>query len=105
MAPFLYLGRDLKELRDRRADDIGPSAPESTMATRPRHGSRLRPETATLLASSANLASAARLLLDQHFALVPSEMIGSAVNFDLTVSEAPRVSRASVHRRRISGFA
>ncbi|HTZ28486.1 MAG TPA: HNH endonuclease [Streptosporangiaceae bacterium] len=104
--PFVHLERDLWELRDGKGDDIGPDAPERARWLLD-HGAvgELRPGVTTLLADSATLAAAARLLLDQHFTPVLSEMICSAVNLDLAVLEAPQLSRTSVRRPRTSGFA
>jgi putative restriction endonuclease len=104
--PFVHLERDLWQLRDSRGDDIGPDAPERARWLLD-HGAvgELRPEVTTLLADSATLAAAARLLLDQHFTPVLSEMICSAVNLDLAALEAPPVSPTSVRRPRASGFA
>jgi putative restriction endonuclease len=104
--PFVHLERDLWELRDSRGDDIGPDAPERARWLLD-HGAvgELRPEVTTLLADSATLAAAARLLLDQHFTPVLSEMICSAVNLDLAALEARQVSPTSVRRPRASGFA
>jgi putative restriction endonuclease len=104
--PFVHLERDIWELRDAKGDEIGPDAPERARWLLDRGAvGELRPEVTTLLADSATLAAAARLLLDQHFTPVLSEMICSAVNLDLAVLEAPQVSRTSVRRPRASGFA
>ncbi len=104
--PFVHLERDLWELRDRGGVDIGPDAPERARWLLD-HGAvgELRPEVTTLLADSTNLAAAARLLLDQHFTPVLSEMICTAVDLDLAILEAPQISRASVRRQRAPGFA
>jgi putative restriction endonuclease len=104
--PFVHLERDLWELRDSRGDDIGQDAPERARWLLD-HGAvgELRPEVTTLLADSATLAAAARLLLDQHFTPVLSDMICSAVSLDLATLEAPQISRTSVRRPRASGFA
>jgi putative restriction endonuclease len=104
--PFVHLERDLWELRDRGGDDIGPDAPERARWLLD-HGAvgELRPEVTTLLADSTTLAAAARLLLDQHFTPVLSEMICITVNLDLAILEAPQISRASARRPRAAGFA
>lgn len=104
--PFVHLERELWELRDRSGDDIGPDAPERTRWLLD-HGAvgQLRPDVTALLADSTTLAAAARLLLDQHFTPVLSEMICAAVNLDLAVLEVPQISRASVRRPRAQGFA
>jgi putative restriction endonuclease len=84
--PFVHLERELWELRDRSGDDIGPDVPERTRWLLD-HGAvgQLRPEVTALLADSTTLAAAARLLLDQHFTPVLSEMICAAVNLDLAI--------------------
>jgi putative restriction endonuclease len=104
--PFVHLERDLWELRDLGGDDIGPDAPERARWLLD-HGAvgDLRSEVTALLADSTTLAAAARLLLDQHFTPVLSEMICTAVNLDLAILEAPQISRASVRRPRAPGFA
>ena len=104
--PFVHLERDLWELRDREGNEIGPHAPERARWLLD-HGAvgELRPEVATLLADSTTLAAAARLLLDQHFTPLLSEMICSAVNLDLPVLEAPQALPTSARRPRASGFA
>jgi putative restriction endonuclease len=104
--PFVHLERDLWELRDRGGQAIGPDAPERTRWLAD-HGAvgELRPEVTALLADSTTLAAAARLLLDQHFTPVLSEMICTAVNLDLAILEAPQISRAPVRRQRAPGFA
>jgi putative restriction endonuclease len=104
--PFVHLERDLWELRDRGGDDIGPDAPERARWLLD-HGAvgELRPEVTALLADSTTLAAAARLLLDQHFTPVLSEIICTAVNLDLAILEAPQISQASVRRPRAPGFA
>jgi putative restriction endonuclease len=104
--PFVHLERDLWELRDGSGDDIGPDAPERARWLLD-HGAvgQLRPEVTALLADSTILAAAARLLLDQHFTPVLSEMICAAVNLDLAVLEAPQALRISARRPRTPGFA
>ncbi len=104
--PFVHLERDLWELRDRSGDVIGADVPERTRWLLD-HGAvgQLRPEVTAILADSAALAAASRLLLDQHFTPVLSEMICAAVNLDLAVMEAPQISRASGRRPRAPGFA
>jgi putative restriction endonuclease len=104
--PFVHLERDLWDLRDREAHDIGPDAPERARWLLDRGAvGELRPEVTALLADSTTLAAAARLLLDQHFTPVLSEMICTAVGLDLAILEAPQISRASVRRPRAPGFA
>jgi putative restriction endonuclease len=104
--PFVHLERDLWELRDRDGDDIGADAPERARWLLD-HGAvgELRPEVTALLADSTTLAAAVRLLLDQHFTPVLSEMICTVVNLDLAILEAPQISRSSVRRPRAPGFA
>jgi putative restriction endonuclease len=104
--PFVHLERDLWELCDQAGDDIGPDAPERARWLLD-HGAvgELRPGVTALLADTTTLAAAARLLLDQHFTPVLSEMICKAVNLDLAILEAPQIPRASVGRPRTPGFA
>jgi hypothetical protein len=73
--PFVHLERDLWELRDRHGMDIPPNVRESSRWLLD-HGAagRLRPEVTAVLGSGATLAAAARLLLDQHFTPVLSEL-------------------------------
>ncbi len=104
--PFVHLERELWELRDRSGDDIGPDTPERTRWLLDRGAvGQLRPEVTALFADTTILAAAARLLLDEHFTPVLSEMICAAVNLDLAVLEVPRIARASVRRPRAPGFA
>jgi putative restriction endonuclease len=104
--PFVHLERDLWELRDGEGIDIGPDAPERGRWLLDHAAvGELRPEVTILLADSTTLAAATRLLLDQHFTPLLSDMICSAVNLDLAVLEAPQVSRTSVRRPRTAGFA
>ena len=104
--PFVHLERELWDLRDHGGDAIGPDAPERTRWLLD-HGAvgQLRPEVTALLADSTTLAAAARLLVDQHFTPVLSEMICAAVNLDLAIFEVPQMSRAPVRRPRTPGFA
>ena len=104
--PFVHLERELWDLRDHGGDAIGPDAPEGTRWLLD-HGAvgQLRPEVTALLADSTTLAAAARLLVDQHFTPVLSEMICAAVNLDLAILEVPQMSRAPVRRPRTPGFA
>jgi putative restriction endonuclease len=106
--PFVHLERDLWELRDGEGADIGPGAPERGRWLLD-HGAvgELRREVTALLADSTTLAAAARLLLDQHFTPLLSDMICSAVNLDLAALEAPQVSvsQPSMRRPRAAGFA
>ncbi len=104
--PFVHLERDIWEVRDRSGDAIGADVPERTRWLLD-HGAvgELRPEVTAILADYAALAAAARLLLDQHFTPVLSEMICAAVNLDLAVMEAPEISRGQGRRPRAPGFA
>jgi putative restriction endonuclease len=104
--PCVRLERDLWELRDHRGVDVGPDAPERARWLLD-HGAvgQLRPEVVVLLSEPATLAAAARLLLDQHFTPVLSEMICAAVNLDLAVLEAPQIGQARARRPPTSGFA
>lgn len=58
-----------------------------------------------VLADRATLAAAARLLLDQHFTPVFSEMSCAAAGRDLPVLQALHSAHARVRRPRTSGFA
>jgi putative restriction endonuclease len=104
--PFVHLERDIWALRDRADDDIGADAPERARWLLD-HGAvgELRPEVTALLADCTTLAAAARLLLDQHFTPVLSEMICTAVDLDLAILESPQISRAPIRRPRAPGFA
>jgi len=105
--PFVHLERELWDLRDGHGAEIAPDAPERGRWLLD-HGAvgQLRPEVAGLLSDGTTLAAAARLLLDQHFTPVLSEMICGAVGLDLATLEAPPALRASAARRlRASGFA
>jgi putative restriction endonuclease len=57
------------------------------------------------LADRAALAAAARLLLDQHFTPVLSEMICAPAGLDLPVLEASQCAHARLRQARPSGFA
>jgi putative restriction endonuclease len=105
--PFVHLERELWDLRDHQGSEIGPDVPETGRWLLD-HGAvgQLRPEAAALLADGQVLAAAARLLLDQHFTPVLSEMICAAVGLDLAGLEAPWPPQVSVSRRtRTPGFA
>lgn len=103
--PFVHLERELWDLRDGDGAVIGPDAPERSRWLRHRGAAgRLRSEVAVLLSDGATLAQAARLLLDQHFTPVLSDMILAAVDLDLAPIEAP-VTRVTQRRQRTPGFA
>lgn len=104
--PFVHLERDLWDLRDRHGNEITPDVPESARRLVD-HGAvgQLRPVVTAVLADRATLAAAARLLLDQHFTPVLSEMICAAVGLDLPVLGAPSSARARLRRPRAPGFA
>ena len=104
--PFVHLERDLWDLRDRHGSEITPDAPETARWLLD-HGAvgELSPDVTAVLADHAALASAARLLLDQHFTPLLSEMICAAVGLDLPVLEAPQSAQALSRRPRTSGFA
>lgn len=105
--PFVHLERELWDLRDGRGAEIPPDAPERGRWLLDHHAvGQLRPEVSALLSDSTAVAAAARLLLDQHFTPVLSEMICAAVGLDLAALEAPRITGAAEKRRlRASGFA
>ncbi|MFJ3162595.1 phosphorothioated DNA-binding restriction endonuclease [Streptomyces kanasensis] len=83
--PFVHLERELWELRDRDGRAIGPDAPERGGALRARgaHG-RLHPHVEALLAEPGTLATAVRLLLEQHFTPALEAPVCDAVGLDLT---------------------
>jgi hypothetical protein len=93
--PFVHLERDLWDLRDHHGREITADVPETARWLLD-HGAvgQLRPEVTAVLADPATLAAAARLLLDQHFTPVLSEMICAAVGLDLPVLEAPQSAQA-----------
>jgi hypothetical protein len=104
--PFVHLERDLWDLRDSHGKEITPDVRESARWLLG-HGAvgQLRPDVTAVLADRATLVAAARLLLDQHFTPVLSEMICAAVGLDLLVLEAPRGAQGRLRRPRASGFA
>jgi len=104
--PFVHLERDLWDLRDHRGKEITPDVPESARWLLD-HGAagHLRPDVTAVLADRATLAAAARLLLDQHFTPVLSEMICAAAGLDLPLLEAPPNAQARLRRPRAPGFA
>lgn len=104
--PFVHLERDLWDLRDRHGKEIAPDVPERArwLLDHATVG-QLRPDVTAVLADRATLAAAARLLLDQHFTPVLSEMICASVGLDLPVLEAPQGAQAGPRRPRASGFA
>jgi putative restriction endonuclease len=104
--PFVHLERELWDLRERDESAIGPDAPERGRWLLDRGAvGRLRPEVAVLLSDGATLAQAARLLLDQHFTPVLSDMILAAVDLDLAPIEVPVTRRVAQRRQRTPGFA
>lgn len=105
--PFVHLERELWDLRDRVGSEIGPNVPERGRWLL-EHGAvgRLKPEAALLLSDGTTLAQAARLLLDQNFTPVLSDMILAAVGLDLEPSfEARTMSQVARRRPRAAGFA
>jgi putative restriction endonuclease len=104
--PFVHLERNLWDLRDRNGLEIGPAAPERGRWLLDQGAvGQLRPEVSQLLSDGATLAQAARLLLDQHFTPLLSDMILSAVDLELGPLEAPLITPPTLRRRRLSGFA
>lgn len=104
--PFVHLERELWDLRDREGAEITPQAPERGRWLLDQGAvGGFRPEVASLLSDGATLAQAARLLLDQHFTPVLSDMILSAVDLELAPFEAPPTLRAEPRRQRTPGFA
>ncbi len=105
--PFVHLERELWELRDRDGTPIGSDVPErgGWLRTRGAHG-RLRPHVEALLVSPPVLASAARLLLEQHFTPSLEGLISAAVGLDFAALD-DAATEASPRRRRArrAGFA
>ncbi|HEX5113827.1 MAG TPA: HNH endonuclease [Pseudonocardiaceae bacterium] len=102
--PFVHLERELWDLRDGSGTEIGPHAPERRTWLLDRDAvGRLRPEVEDLLAIPANLAAAARLLLDLHFMPVLAELIRDEVDLDLDAADRP--TTVVRRRRRRAGFA
>ena len=105
--PFVHLERDLWDLRGNDGEPIGSDAPERGSWLR-KHGAhgRLHPRIEHLLADPATLASAARLLLDQHFTPALDGPICAAAGLDLTsVEDAAYQLVAKKKRARRDGFA
>jgi putative restriction endonuclease len=104
--PLVRLERDLRDLRDRHGKEMTPDVPKTARWLLD-HGAvgRLRPDVTAVLAGRARLAAVARLLLDQHFTPVLSEMICAVVGLDLPVLETPQSAQARLRRPRVSGFA
>jgi len=104
--PFVHLERDLWDLRDSRDYEIPPDVPE-TKRWLLDHGAvgQLRPDVTAVLAEGTALAAATRLLLDQHFTPVLSEMICASVGLDLPELETAQARIPSAGRPRATGFA
>lgn len=105
--PFVYLERDLWELRGRDGSVIGPDVPArgGWLRARGAHG-RLHPRIEKVLADPGTLAAAARLLLDLHFTPGLEAAICDAVGLDLAdVEDAVYRPSAKKRRARRAGFA
>jgi hypothetical protein len=101
--PFVHLERELWDLRDSAGAEIGPGAPERRTWLLDRHAvGRLRPEVERLLADPANLAAAARLLLDLHFTPVLAELICAEVDLCAAGGAGPGSPRRCCGRMRTS---
>jgi putative restriction endonuclease len=105
--PFVHLERELWDLRDGRGAEITPDAPERGRWLLDHDAvGQLRPDVCALLSDATTLAAAARLLLDQHFTPVLSDMICAAVGLDLPALETPQITGVLATRRlRAPGFA
>ncbi|MET7921908.1 phosphorothioated DNA-binding restriction endonuclease [Streptomyces avermitilis] len=104
--PFVHLERALWDLRDSTGQAIGSDVPErgGRLRAAGAHG-RLRPGVEKLLADSATLASAARLLLDEHFTPTLQAPLCAALGWEPAVLEAAQGAPASsVRRTRRPGF-
>ncbi|MFF4182764.1 phosphorothioated DNA-binding restriction endonuclease [Streptomyces sp. NPDC001691] len=106
--PFVHLERDLWDVRDGNGAPLAPDTQErgSLLRRVGAHG-RLHPHIEQLLTDPANLAAAARLLLDQHFTPALEGPICAEVGLDLIAAEEaaqqPGVRRKRAARR--AGFA
>jgi putative restriction endonuclease len=104
--PFVHLERDLWDLRDSRGGEIPLDVPETGRWLLDHDAvGQLRPEVTAVLADAVALAAAARLLLDQHFTPVLSEMICAIVGLDLPQLETPPARGQLGRRPRAAGFA
>ncbi len=104
--PFVHLERDLWDLRDSRDFEIPPDAPETSRWLLDKGAvGQLRPDVTAVLAEGTALAAATRLLLDQHFTPVLSEMICASVGLDLPELETAQTTTPSARRPRAAGFA
>ena len=105
--PFVHLERELWDLRDGEGNGIRPDAPERGSWLR-KHGAhgRLRPEVERLLADPSTLATAARLLLEQHFTPALKPPICDAVGLDLAdLDDMIYLPTEKKRRNRRAGFA
>ncbi|GGO86681.1 phosphorothioated DNA-binding restriction endonuclease [Wenjunlia tyrosinilytica] len=90
--PFVHLERTLWDPRDRDGNAIARNAPDRGSWLRANGAvGRLRPEVERLLAEPETLASAARLLLDQHFTPALEAPICDAADLDLPALELSSV--------------
>ncbi|MEU6172897.1 phosphorothioated DNA-binding restriction endonuclease [Streptantibioticus parmotrematis] len=104
--PFVHLERSLWELSDRHGEPIGSDEPERGGRLRDRgaHG-RLRPPVERLLADSATLAAAVRLLLDQHFTPALEGPVCDAAGLDPAASRTARRRRAAFTEEVLRAYA
>ena len=107
--PFVYLERELWDLRDATGNEIGPDAParRGWLLERGAVG-HLQASVERLLADLGTLAAAARLLLDRHFTPVLADLICAAVDLDvatLDLAGNEKTLRADHPRQRRRGFA
>jgi putative restriction endonuclease len=111
--PFVHLERTLWDLRDGTGTPIGPDARESGPRLRRAEAvGRLRPEVEQLLSDAGTLATAVRLLLEQHFTTSLEVAICEQAGLDLAELEVSLLESAlnggryrPRRRTRRSGFA
>jgi len=107
--PFVFLERELWDLRDASGNEIGPDSParRGWLLERGAVG-HLQASVERLLADPGTLAAAARLLLDRHFTPVLADLICAAVELDvaaLDLAGNEETPRANHPRQRRRGFA
>ncbi len=107
--PFVFLERELWDLRDATGNEIGPDSParRSWLLERGAVG-HLQASVERLLADPGTLAAAARLLLDRHFTPVLADLICATVDLDvatLDLAGNEKTPRANHPRQRRRGFA
>ncbi|MEU1628060.1 phosphorothioated DNA-binding restriction endonuclease [Streptomyces sp. NPDC020096] len=107
--PFVHLERTLWQLLDDSERPIAPDAPERGTWLRERGAvGQLRPDVELLLADPGTLATAVRVLLDQHFTPALETLICDGAGLDLLGLEDAAHStaqRRQQRRTRRSGFA